>query len=306
MAVRVSTLLPATAFLPLPVPLAVSGQPRRVGVEVEFTRLSERRAAERIAREMGGTLREEDPHAFHIIGSRLGDLCVELDMRHAHPHRDGHPMPRLRPHAGLIGAALRPFVPRELVTGPILPGDLGEMDDLVRALREEGAGGDGATVLGSLGLHFNIVPASLEPSALLAMLRAFLLSEPRLRAQGLTGLSRLHAPPPYPQDYVDKVLGPGYRPDLEALCDDYVGANPTRSRALDLLPLFLELFPERVAPRISGKVKPRAALHYRLPVARVGRPGWSLAEDWNRWVEVERLAADPSRLAAAVARHRPV
>ena len=304
MAARVSTL-PATAFLPLPVPLTLGGQPRRVGVEVEFTRLSERRAAEILMREAGGTLREEDPHAFHVVGSRLGDLCVELDMRHAHPHRDGHPMPRLRPHARLIGAALRPFVPRELVTGPLLPADLGQIDALVHALREEGAAGDGATVLGSLGLHFNIVPASLEPSALLAVLRAFLVSESQLRAQGLAGLSRLHAPPLYPQDYVDKVLGPGYRPDLEALCDDYVGANPTRQRSLDLLPLFLELFPERVAPRISGKVKPRAVLHYRLPVARVGRPGWSLAEDWNRWVEVERLAADPSRLAAAVAR-RPL
>lgn len=305
MAARVSTL-PATAFLPLPVPLTLGGQPRRVGVEVEFTRLSERRAAEILVREAGGTLREEDPHAFHVVGSRLGDLCVELDMRHAHPHRDGHPLPRLRPHARLIGAALRPFVPRELVTGPILPADLREIDDLVRALREEGAGGDGATVFGSLGLHFNIVPASLEPASLLAMLRAFLLCEPRLRVQALTGLSRLHAPPPYPQDYVEKVLSPAYRPDLEALCDDYVGANPTRQRSLDLLPLFLKLFPERVAQRISGKVRPRAALHYRLPVARVGRPGWSLAEDWNRWVEVERLTADPRKLAAGVARRAPL
>ncbi|MPT22106.1 MAG: hypothetical protein E2577_03295, partial [Starkeya sp.] len=64
------------------------------------------------------------------------------------------------------------------------------------------------------------------------------------------------------------------------------------------LPLFLELFPD-IGDCISGKVKPRAVLHYRLPLAYVGRPGWSLAADWNRWVGVEALAANPGRLAEA-------
>ena len=38
--------------------------------------------------------------------------------------------------------------------------------------------------------------------------------------------------------------------------------------------------------------------HYRLPDARVSDPGWSIAPDWNRWVCVERLAADRERLDA--------
>ena len=37
------------------------------------------------------------------------------------------------------------------------------------------------------------------------------------------------------------MLDAGYGPDLGALIDDYLAANPTRNRALDLLPLFAEL-----------------------------------------------------------------
>jgi hypothetical protein len=29
----------------------------------------------------------------------------------------------------------------------------------------------------------------------------------------------------------------------------------------------------------------------------VDEPQWTLAAEWNRWVEVERLASDPQRLA---------
>lgn len=298
-ATRVKT--PPSSFHPLPVPDGPDGRARRVGVEIEFTGLSERAAALCLSQVLGGTVEEEDAHAFLLRGSRLGDLGVELDIRHVHPHRPDHPLPWLRPHARWLGVALRPFVPRELVTGPLDPRALPELDAVIAPLRQAGAGGRGASALGSLGLHFNIVPATLEAATVLAVLRAFLLLEARLRTQCLTSpAARWHAPPPYPAVYTARVLSPDYRPDLRELCDDYVRSNPTRHRALDLLPLFLHLFPERVVPRISGKAKPRAVLHYRLPVAHVGAPGWSLAPDWNRWVEVEQLAADPERLAAAL------
>ncbi|MEF2554282.1 hypothetical protein VQ042_23665 [Aurantimonas sp. A2-1-M11] len=44
------------------------------------------------------------------------------------------------------------------------------------------------------------------------------------------------------------------------------------------------------------KIGKRPVLHYRLPTARVSQPGWSIAPDWNRWVAVERLAADRTQL----------
>jgi hypothetical protein len=86
------------------------------------------------------------------------------------------------------------------------------------------------------------------------------------------------------------VLSPSYWPTLAQFARDYVQANPTRKRSLDMLPLLLHHEPG-LAPRFSGKVKPRPALHYRLPDARVGRPGWTIDADWDRWLAVERLAA---------------
>src|SRR5689334_5752146 len=62
---------------------------RRTGVEVEFLGPSARAAAAAIAAGLGGTLEKEDPHAFRVSGSRLGELRVETDLRAVHPRR--HP-----------------------------------------------------------------------------------------------------------------------------------------------------------------------------------------------------------------------
>jgi Putative amidoligase enzyme len=95
------------------------------------------------------------------------------------------------------------------------------------------------------------------------------------------------------------VVAPGYRPDLAGLASDYLAANPTRDRGLDLLPVLLHLDPARVRARLPReKVGARPALHYRLPRARVGEPGWGIAPAWAGWAAVERLAGDPDRLAA--------
>ncbi|WP_371347297.1 amidoligase family protein [Ancylobacter sp. IITR112] len=284
--------VPAPPFDPLPTPSTDHGRSRRVGVEIEFTRLAEREAARCLSAVLGGSVEEEDPHAFRLVGSRLGTIGIELDMRHVHPKRAG-PGRRLGSLAGWLGRLARPLVPRELITDPLPPERLHELDAVTQALRAAGAGGEGAIATDSLGLHFNIGPAATDARTLLRLLRAYLLLEPALRRATLTGpLLRFHAPPAYPPAYVRRVLSADYRPDLAMLCADYVAANPTRKRSLDLLPLFLHLFPDEVRARIRGKVTPRAVLHYRLPLAYVGRPGWSLAADWNRWVAVEALAAD--------------
>ncbi len=293
------------SFDALPIPTTAAGTLRDVGIEVEFTGLSERKAARVIAQELGGTVREEDPHAYHVQGSALGNLSIELDVRHVHPQRrTGHPAPWLKPPASTwLGAALSPFVPRELVTGPLAITELGQIDRAAAVLRRAGAGGDRATPFGSLGLHFNVPLPVMEVGALLPLFQAYLVLEPWLRRGYTRGLLVRHfAPPAYPAAYVRKVLASDYQPDLPGFCDDYVSANPTRQRSLDLLPLLLHLYPDLGARRIVDKVKPRAVLHYRLPTARVGVEGWSIAEDWNRWVAVERLAGDPDRLEVAAAR----
>jgi hypothetical protein len=58
--------------------------------------------------------------------------------------------------------------------------------------------------------------------------------------------------------------------------------------------VFAHVRPERVraSAREPNQLHPRPTFHYRLPNSQVDDAGWSFAEEWNRWVEVERLAAD--------------
>jgi hypothetical protein len=173
----------AVAFDPLLSRRATSGA-RRVGVEVEFMGLSARTAAQALSVELGGTLAEEDPHAFLVRGACLGDLTVELDIRYAHPQRAyGTTLPlRLGPRtAAWLGSALSGIVPRELITAPMALDRLPDVDQAIDVLRRAGATGHGTTRFGSLGLHFNIDPPSLSAEPLTATLKAFLLLEPWLR-----------------------------------------------------------------------------------------------------------------------------
>jgi hypothetical protein len=294
---------PAVAFDPLPSRQDASGA-RRIGVEVEFTGLSARAAAQTLSAALGGTVAEEDPHAFLVRGTHLGDLTVELDIRYPHPQRAyGKTLPlRLGPRtAAWLGSALSSIVPRELITAPLALDRLPEVDQAIDVLRRAGASGHGTTRFGSLGLHFNIDPPDLSAETLTATLKAFLLLEPWLRHE--TSRAEPHRPsflpPPYPADYVRRVVAPDYQPDLGTFTEDYLTANPTRDRGLDLLPILLHLDEGQVRARLPReKIGARPVLHCRFPQAHVGEPGWSMAPDWNRWVAVEHLAENPDRLMA--------
>jgi hypothetical protein len=280
------------------------GARRRVGVEVEFTGLHARAAAQALHAGLGGTVAEEDPHAFLVRGTCLGDLAVELDIRHVHPRRAyGTTLPiRLGPRAAAwLGWALRGIVPRELITAPMPVKGLSGVDRAIDVLRRAGATGRGTTWFGSLGLHFNVDPPGLDAKALVTMLKAFLLLEPWLRrGSRRDGVRRpSFLPAAYPADYVRRVIAPEYQPDLTTFAEDYLAANPTRDRSLDLLPILLHLDEARVRARLPHeKIGTRPVLHYRLPLAHVGEPGWSIAPAWNGWAAVERLAEYRDRLAA--------
>ena len=289
------------------------GMVRRVGVEIEFQGITAEAAARALADELGGTCVEEDPHAFHILDTSIGRLAVELDLRHVHPQRRAATQ-RIRlgaTGAAWLGTMLEGVVPRELITAPLPIDELDCVDRAVDVLRAAGANGLGATRFGSLGLHFNIDPPSLDADAVTAVLKAFLLLSPGLRQDALRqdagGPSAAFQSAPYPDDYVRRVVDPDYWPDLPTLAEDYLSANPTRDRDLDLLPLFLHLDPARVRARLPHeKIGSRAVFHYRLPRAFVSDPAWSIAAAWNGWVTVERLAGDRQRLDALGRRHRNV
>lgn len=299
-----------TAFRTPPHSTTTDGAQRTVGVEVEFANLDAPSAAAVVRSLYGGALEPESPHRCRVTGTRLGDFSVELDMRSAHPGKpngdesgavgkaiDGV-VEALRPWWGNIGSLVMPF---EIAAPPVPITRLAELEPLFAALRAQGAAGTDASPLFAFGLHLNPQVARTDGDYLLDHLKAFLLLASWLRREirvdptrRLTGFIAA-----FPVDYAVKVVDPAYRPDLDGLITDYLETNPTRNRELDLFPLFAHLAPETMAAKLRDPhVRPRPTFHYRLPNARLGDPGWTLAQDWNRWVAVEELAADRGLLDA--------
>jgi hypothetical protein len=284
-----------------PRPLRGDGGPRRVGVEIEFAGLTVPAAAAAVAAATGGAARVDGAHRCAVEGAPWGPFRVELDMAIAHRRPDG-----------AAGRALRELVldvagrvaPVEVVCPPIPVAEARVVDDIAAALTGMGAEGTRDGLLYAFGLQLNVEPASLDPAALLADLRAFLLLRDWLRADIAVDPVRdlWRFADPFEDAYCAAVLDPGYAPDLGGLIDDYLADNPTRDRELDALPLFCWLDPGRVraaAPR--EKINARPAWHYRLPNSEIGAPGWRPGAEWARWLRVERLAADASLLASASA-----
>ncbi len=135
---------------------------------------------------------------------------------------------------------------------------------------------------------------------LLSYQRAFFLLYDRLLSTEEIPLARRVLPfiDPFPDAYVNLVLDEDYEPTLKTFMKDYLEANPTRNRALDWLPLFAHLDRELTFsyPVEVELVKPRPTLHYRLPSSLIDEPGWSIAGEWNKWVEIERLASRPDMI----------
>jgi hypothetical protein len=282
--------------LPQSAMLAADGSVRHVGVEVEFLGPSAKVAAAALLRDLGGVAEPEDPHAIKICGTRLGNLSVELDLRHVHPTRHPNLNVRLsRRASAILGTLVSPFVPREFITAPLPAAQIGAVDEALASLRSVGARGWGTIFLNSLSLHFNIDPPSLDARTLTAFLKAFLLVGDDLRRETTRGRLRLALalPPDYPQSYKDRVLAPEYWPSLADFTEDYLAANPTRQRALDLLPVLAFLNETQVRRALpQEKIGPRPVFHYRLPHAYLSDPDWSILPDWYNWLKVERLAAE--------------
>jgi hypothetical protein len=292
----------ATDFARPPLLTNAEGRTRTVGVEIEFAGPSAEEAARALTGPMGGLLVEDDPHSYRIRGTAIGDISVELDFRILHLEKKKGLLGGMRPRvAAWFGQAARYVVPCELVTSPIPIDRLHEVDQLIAILRAAGAKGTQDAALYAFGLHFNPEVPRQDAETAAAFLKSFTLLNAWLRKQVAPDATRhlLGFADPFPRSYVRKLVAPDYWPDISTFIDDYLAANPTRNRDLDLLPLLLHFDAARVRAVLPNeKINGRPTFHYRLPDARVSDPGWSIAPDWNRWVAVERLAADRERLEA--------
>lgn len=277
---------------------------RRIGVELELTGLSIERLATCIQTVLGGRVVPHSAYEYSVMDTQCGDFAVELDYAYLKARAREDPGSGVWDEVAqlsedLLGAVAKHLVPLEIVAPPIAIDRVHELHPLIADLRAAGARGTNASAIYAFGLHFNIEVPDTGPAILLDYMRAFAVAFDWLKHVSEIDVSRRVFPyiQPYDQAYVRCICDAAYRPDLATLIDDYLAANASRNRALDMLPMFAWLDPERVNAVIGDtRVKARPTLHYRLPNCEIEKPGWDLHPAWNNWCVIEQLAADRERL----------
>lgn len=290
-----------------------AGRPRRAGFEFELGNLPIIEAAHSLKEAMGGDLTINNPFQAVLSGTALGALKIERDARLLSSGRyrkwlqqfgfEFEPGSVAHGIEANIDNASSLLIPCEVITEPVEFDRLGYLDNLAATLKAVGAQGTQDSLIFAFGMHINPSLPAGDEDTLRRFLQAFLLLHNWIiESAGIDITRRFFTKfiDPFPQEYMDLVLREEYSPDLERFIGDYLIHNPTRNRALDLLPALMELRPEQVSGSLKGEdrflVKGRPAFHYRLPDCKVNLPGWCVADAWNQWVYIERLATDESLL----------
>ena len=286
---------------------------RQVGVEIEFSGIPIEDAVQTLEHALDASTDAVSEHEFLLHAKGSDDpYRVEVDfelLKRLSRDEQEQPDQLRRTVVDVLGAAASIAVPLELVTPPLPLPALDDLDRICAELASQGAVGTQESFAYAFGVHFNPNVAEPEAASIVAHLQAFSCLFEWLKARDEMDLTRrlTSFADPYPKDYELLVLDDDYRPDEPQLIDDYLQHNPTRNRALDMLPLFAHLDEDRVKSALDDpRIKSRPTFHYRLPNCRLGDDGWSLLDPWRGWLEVERLAAAPealSELASARRRH---
>ncbi|MBY6108976.1 amidoligase family protein [Halomonas sp. DP1Y21-3] len=302
-----------------PEPTTADGDIRKVGVEIEFAGLDPMATAEMVQSLFDGRIEVQSAHRMKVSDTQWGDFKIELDSQYVHPESPedaaktpGDDWDRMRRDLDrrsreLLGDMVTGLVPTEIVCPPVPWDELDKLDALFDGLREHGAKGTEASLMYGFGLHLNPELPSLEAEDILRYLRAYLLTADWLREQIRVDITREVLPHanPFHKRYCLKLFDEDYAPDIDQLIDDYLADNDTRNRDLDMLPLFAHLRPDHPHELFRKElVQPRPTFHYRLPNAQLSEADWGAVTEWNRWLEVERLACAPETLHERMAEYR--
>src|SRR5690554_6048960 len=255
------------------------GKERRVGVEIELSGLGYEELVQHAARLLGGSPVLISRYVT-ALDTDAGRFSIELDSA---PIKDldlaDERLPQsireLGSHAmEVIDFAAEKVVPLEIVGPPLAFSRLALIETLVDELRELGAEGSRDAIYFAFGLQLNPELPDLEPATIVAYLQAFAVLYDWLKARHQIDISRKFTTyiEPWSSRYTEKLIADDYNPDLETLLRDYLHYNPTRNKALDLLPLFAYLDKELLAgyvkdPRIKSPYPalPPAGLRHRQP-----------------------------------------
>lgn len=297
-----------------PVLFNEKGAIRTVGFEMEFANVDLETTARIIIDLFGGRHEAIDKYAQQVVDTQIGNFSLSLDLRLMSEKKYQNLFNKLGIDLeqisignttldsiveNVLGSTIAKVIPYE-ISMPGLPlTQLQKADDLRLALYENQAKGTKASILYAFAMHINPEIPIKDLPTLLNYTRAFLLLYSwLLKVTDVDFSRRLTAfINPFPPEYFQLVLNPEYKPDINQFIEDYHQYNPDRNRPLDLYPLLAWLNEEKISQLENlGKVKPRPTFHYRLPNSLIDDPEWSIATEWNRWVEVERLASEPEAI----------
>lgn len=277
------------------------GEMREVGLELEFSGLELDEITTCVQEALGGNVECVSPYECVLSETTVGKIRIELDaiLFREMKLRDFFkklPLDHLHLDLGdslekILATEAKRVVPHEVIFPPIPITRLAELEPVRIALSKRGLGTE-ASLFYAFGLHLNVEIPEQNITTLLRYFRAFLAAYPTLKSWHQLDLARRVLPfiDPFPTSYSLKVLDLAYEPNLSEFIADYIEANPTRNRPLDLLPLLAALDGTQVKDRLPDeKIKPRPAFHYRLPNSLLDDPDWRFTLEWNRWMIVESL-----------------
>jgi len=293
-----------------PLSTNASGEPRRVGVEIELDKLTVEQICDEVRAVFGGDTRFKTEFEA-TVETESGDFEVLVDAKWA--LKLGRSTEDTADEEALSDKFLKAVadmvVPLEIATPPLPIASLPKLDDVVEGLGRRGGQGTKDSVLNAFGVHFNPELPGLDPELIVRYLQAFVVLRDWLLQKIEVDFSRRATPfiDRFPSAYATLVLDPAYEPTQPELIDDYIDHNPTRNRALDMLPLFAHLDEERVRAALPDeKINARPTFHYRMGNSRVGEQDWSITTEWLPWLEVEKLVVDRELLDMLGADYREI
>lgn len=283
----------------------IDGNERRVGVEIELSGLGYQQLVSLAEELLEGKATLESRYVSKLETPQ-GCFVIELD---SDPIKDLDLADERLPQSlrelggqamGVIDATAERIVPLEIISPPIPISKLSQIETLVDKLRKAGALGSREAIYFAFGLQLNPELPDLTPSTLVRYFQAFAVLYDWLKARHQLDISRKFTPyiEPWSSRYTDLLIADDYAPDQQQMMVDYLESNPTRNRALDLLPLFAHLDKPLLDQYVDDpRIKSRPTLHYRLPDCDIDNPEWHFSSVWNDWVVVEQLANHAEDLA---------
>jgi len=275
---------------------------RKIGVEIEFSNLKLSKCAQIIHKLYGGEIVQNSRYDYRVKKTSIGEFKLELDAqllkKLVTDPAYGKISKIFGPHDELgeiIEKTASFLIPYEVVTPPVAIAKIDLIDRLVEKLRLGGALGTTHAFQYAFGVHLNVEPAIMDFRVVLKIFQAFLMLQLWLERQTEVDITRKISPfiEDFDKKYILLVMNPEYKPNKEHFIKDYLRYNPSRNRALDMLPLFTYWDSKIVRQALpKEKINPRPTFHYRLPNSKIDLFRWSVSDEWKLWEIVEKLALD--------------